>query len=163
MSTNQKEFIWATKKLGSKTVTKRFTTIAWKLLGPNKNGWMQVPAEIANKTKDVIVPEATNKAEVSTNPVKEETIEELEARLNIMKANKMVVVDDSPDEPGTGNPQAPTYEGPKSTDEGVNVIAAIAHIKTLKSVSDIEGYTNGDDRSTIVKARDKFISELKDN
>jgi hypothetical protein len=191
MQKNTNEFVWATKKIGNQTITKRFTLIAWRLVGnkgtrdnPARNGWIQVPSEIAHKTKDIILPEATNTAKVvgaKLPPVKKETKEELMAQLEELKGKLQLEVDkENGDKPAfeengdlnttpentkgndvdtRGGDQV--YNGPLSTDNEQGVVKAIAHIRTLKTVSDIEGYTKGDTRATVVKASEKFIKEIK--
>lgn len=52
------------------------------------------------------------------------------------------------------------YKGPKSTDDNLSIVNAVAHIKSLKTVLEIENYTIGDTKSTVVNAKNKFIKKI---
>lgn len=177
MSEKKVNMILAEKKIGSQMHRRKFTEQAWNLMGKDKNGWKELPAEAQGKKKiDVVIPEAKNTATVKSDEApatkkKEETIEELRERLAKMEEAEAAKKDNeekaepkeekSDDTPVGPGPDANGTTAPHSTDG--NVTKAIAHIKTLKTKEEIETYTKGDDRNTVKKARDKYIAELEQN
>lgn len=180
MSDNKPNMILAEKKIGSKIYRKKFTEQAWNIMGKDKNGWKELPAEAQDKKPITPVkPQAKKVASVSSDAPAEaketpvaktaaqlrKELEEAEKReaeeKKAEEAKEEATEEKVAEEPAEEKADEPAANEEQALSKDTTATKAIAIIKSLKTKAEIESYTEGDDRSTVQKARDKFIAELK--